>query len=187
MRQTASMLEWEQTTIDAHDPSALGRWWATALRWVVVNDDPEQFEIRPEADRLPGILFVSVTDVKQGNNRLHVDLRPDDQDAEVVRLIALGATSADIGQGEQTGIVLADPEGNEFCVLGSKNGVSRPELAEVLAEQRRRGRVGRAGEDRRVVAGRRREALVEVQYLVQEPVSPAVVSSGHRECVVDEL
>jgi hypothetical protein len=114
------MLEWEQTTVDAHDPFALGQWWATALRWVVVNDDPEEFEIRPEAKRLPGILFVLVTDEKEGKNRLHIDLRPDDQDAEVARLIALGATPADISQGDQTWIVLADPEGNEFCVLGSK-------------------------------------------------------------------
>ena len=58
--------------------------------------------------------------VGQGRARLHFDLRPDDQDAEVARLMALGATPADIGQGEQTWIVLADPEGNEFCVLSSK-------------------------------------------------------------------
>jgi len=114
------MLEWEQTTVDAQDPVALGRWWSTALRWVVVNDDPDEFEIRPEADRMPGILFEPVTDEKRGKNRLHFDLRPDDQDAEVTRLKALGATPVDIGQGEQTWTVLADPEGNEFCVLSSK-------------------------------------------------------------------
>ncbi len=56
------MLEWEQTTVDAGDPVALGQWWAAALRWVVVNDAPEEFEIRPEPDRLPGILFEPVTD-----------------------------------------------------------------------------------------------------------------------------
>jgi hypothetical protein len=120
MRQTVLVLEWEQTTIDARDPSALGQWWATALRWIVVNDAPDEFEIRPDAERLPGILFEPVTDEKQGKNRLHFDLRPDDQDAEVARLTALGATPVDIGQGEQTWIVLADPEGNEFCVLISK-------------------------------------------------------------------
>jgi hypothetical protein len=114
------MLEWEQTTVDAGDPVGLGRWWATALHWVVVNDSPEEFEIRPDPDRMPGILFEPVTDEKRGKNRLHFDLRPDDQDAEVARLTALGATPADIGQGDQTWIVLADPEGNEFCVLSSK-------------------------------------------------------------------
>jgi predicted enzyme related to lactoylglutathione lyase len=114
------MLEWEQTTVDARDSVALGQWWATALRWVIVNDDPDEFEIRPKADQMPGILFEPVTDEKRGKNRLHFDLRPDDQDAEVARLKALGATPVDIGQGDQTWTVLADPEGNEFCVLSSK-------------------------------------------------------------------
>jgi hypothetical protein len=113
-------LAWEQVTVDAADPVALGRWWADALQWVVVNDDPQQFEIRPTADRLPGILFLSVPEQKTTKNRLHLDFRPDDQDAEVNRLLALGATRADIGQGEQTWIVMNDPEGNEFCVLGSR-------------------------------------------------------------------
>ena len=113
-------LEWEQTIVDARDPRALGLWWRDALGWVVVNDDPDEFEIRPTADRLPGLLFVPVSEPKTTKNRLHLDFRPDDRDAEVERLLALGATRADIGQGEQTWIVLADPEGNEFCVLGSR-------------------------------------------------------------------
>ncbi len=113
-------LEWEQTTVDARDPSGLGAWWREALDWVVVNDDPDEFEIRPAADRLPGLLFVLVPGSKTMKNRLHVDLRPDDRDVEVERLLALGATRADIGQGEQSWVVLADPEGNEFCVLGSR-------------------------------------------------------------------
>jgi hypothetical protein len=113
-------LEWEQTIVDARDPRALGLWWQEALGWVVVNDDPDEFEIRPTADRLPGLLFVSVSEPKTTKNRLHLDFRPDDRDAEVERLLALGATRADVGQGEQTWIVLGDPEGNEFCVLGSR-------------------------------------------------------------------
>ncbi len=117
MRQTVAVLEWEQTTIDARDPKALGQWWATALRWIVVNDAPDEFEIRADVDRLPGILFEPVTDAKRGKNRLHFDFRPDDQEAEVARLTALGAKAVDIGQGDQTWVVLADPEGNEFCVL----------------------------------------------------------------------
>nr|WP_078871752.1 VOC family protein [Streptomyces sp. NRRL S-337] len=52
--------------------------------------------------------------------RLHLDFRPDDQDAEVVRLVAHGAQRVDIGQGDQSWVVLADPEGNEFCVLGQR-------------------------------------------------------------------
>ena len=110
----------EATIVDARDPGALGEWWRAALDWVVVNDDPEEFEIRPTADRLPGLLFVPAPEQKSVKNRLHLDFRPDDRDAEVDRLLALGATRADIGQGEQTWIVLQDPEGNEFCVLGSR-------------------------------------------------------------------
>jgi Glyoxalase-like domain len=110
-------LEWEQVIVDATDPVALGRWWADALDWVVVNDDPEEFEIRPAPDRLPGLLFARVPEPKTLKNRLHLDFRPDDRDAEVARFLDLGATRADVGQGEQTWVVLSDPEGNEFCVL----------------------------------------------------------------------
>jgi hypothetical protein len=113
-------LEWEQTVVDSRDPSSLGRWWADALGWVVVNDDPEEFEIRPSADRVPGLLFVAVPDPKSVKNRLHLDFRPDDRDAEVVRLLSLGATRADVGQGARSWVVLVDPESNEFCVLGSR-------------------------------------------------------------------
>ena len=113
-------LEWEQTIVEASDPGALGRWWLEALGWVVVNDDPGEFEIRPSADRLPGLLFVHTADLKTTKNRLHLDFRPDDRDAEVDRLLELGATRADIGQGARTWVVLRDPEGNEFCVLSSQ-------------------------------------------------------------------
>jgi hypothetical protein len=112
-------LEWEQVVVDAIDPVALGRWWATALEWVVVNDDPGEFEIRPTPDRMPGLLFVRVPEPKTLKNRLHLDFRPDDRDDAVARLLDLGATRADVGQGEQSWIVLSDPEGNEFCVLQS--------------------------------------------------------------------
>ena len=113
-------LEWEQTVIDSADPVSLGRWWVDALGWVVVNDDATEFEIRPSADQLPGLIFVPVPEAKDRKNRLHLDFRPDDQDAEVERLLSLGATAVDIGQGDETWTVLADPEGNEFCVLGSR-------------------------------------------------------------------
>jgi catechol 2,3-dioxygenase-like lactoylglutathione lyase family enzyme len=113
-------LEWEQTIVDARDPAALGGWWRDALGWVVVSEDPDEFEIRASAERLPGLLFVPVPEAKVSKNRLHLDFRPDDRDAEVERLLALGATRADVGQGEQSWVVLADPEGNEFCVLGSR-------------------------------------------------------------------
>ncbi|MGI8751039.1 MAG: VOC family protein [Acidimicrobiales bacterium] len=110
-------LGWEQTIIHAREPAALGRWWKEALGWVVVNDDPDEFEIRPAADQLPGLLFVTVPEAKTVKNRLHLDFRPDDRDREVDRMLALGATRADVGQGEVSWVVLADPEGNEFCIL----------------------------------------------------------------------
>lgn len=111
------MLKWEQITVDTHDPVALGPWWAEALGWVVVNDDLRIFEIRPAPEQYPGLLFLRVSEAKSVKNRLHLDLRPDDQDQDVARLLALGAVRVDIGQGQQTWVVLNDPEGNEFCLL----------------------------------------------------------------------
>jgi len=86
-----------------------------------VNDDPDEFEIRESVDQTPGLLFVQADEAKVAKNRLHLDFRPDDQAAEVDRLERLGAARADVGQGEQTWVVLVDPEGNEFCVLRSHN------------------------------------------------------------------
>ena len=112
-------LVWEQVVVDSSDPTSLGRWWAEALGWVIMNDDPEEFEIRPEPDVIPGLLFVQVPEAKTIKNRLHIDLRPDDQSAEVDRLLTLGARRGHVGQGDESWVVLADPEGNEFCVLRS--------------------------------------------------------------------
>ena len=73
----------------------------------------------------PGLVFVKVDEPKAVKNRLHLDLAPhtgDDRDAEIARLKALGATEVDVGQGpEVTWTVLADPQGNEFCVLSSRD------------------------------------------------------------------
>lgn len=115
-------LEWEQIVLDSGDPEALGHWWAKALGWVVVDDSTEEFEIRPAPDRLPGLLFVRVPEAKTVKNRLHLDFRPTDQEAEVARLLALGARHADVGQGDESWTVLRDPEGNEFCVLAARKG-----------------------------------------------------------------
>src|SRR5450756_378484 len=113
-------LEWEQVVVDAAQPAALGRWWANALGWVVTFEADDEYEIRSAPDRLPGLVFVPVRDSKVTKNRLHLDFRPDDQTAEVDRLLALGAHRVDIGQGEQRWVVLADPEGNEFCDLAPR-------------------------------------------------------------------
>lgn len=112
-------LIWEQIVIDARDPQALGRWWAAALDWVVTLDSHEEFEIRPAMDVTPGMIFVPVEETKTIKNRVHPDFRPDNQRAEVERLLLHGARRADLGQGEQPWVVLLDPEGNEFCILNS--------------------------------------------------------------------
>ncbi|MEU3248082.1 MULTISPECIES: VOC family protein [unclassified Streptomyces] len=114
-------LEWEQVIVHAEDPVALGQWWADALGWVVVHSSDDEFEIRSAPDRLPGLEFVRLEETKKSKSRLHLDFRPDDQEAEVARMEALGAQRVDIGQGEQSWVVLADPEGNEFCILGRRS------------------------------------------------------------------
>jgi hypothetical protein len=113
-------LEWEQVIVHSVDPAALGQWWAEALGWVMVHTSDDEFEIRPEPDRLPGLEFVRIAESKKVKSRLHLDFRPDDQAAEVARLEAHGAKRVDIGQGDQSWVVMADPEGNEFCVLGQR-------------------------------------------------------------------
>jgi hypothetical protein len=119
-------LGWEQVVVDSADPSALGNWWATALGWTVVSDVPDEVEIQPQPGVTPGLIFVPVPEAKAGKNRLHLDFRPvrpdADQAAEVARLEKLGARRTDVGQGDDVGwIVMADPEGNEFCVLSARH------------------------------------------------------------------
>jgi hypothetical protein len=110
-------LNWEQVLVHSMDPVTLAQWWADALGWVVVYSSADEFEIRPEPDRTPGLDFVRLDEAKKANSRLHLHFRPDDQDAEVARLVAHGARRVDIGQGDRPWVVLADPQGNEFCVL----------------------------------------------------------------------
>jgi predicted enzyme related to lactoylglutathione lyase len=112
--------DWEQVVVDAEDPARLARWWAEALGYPIVHEEPDEVEIRRTPDTYPGLLFVTVPGAKSVKNRLHLDLRPDDQEAEVERLVDMGARPVDVGQGDVSWVVLADPEGNEFCVLASR-------------------------------------------------------------------
>ena len=114
-------------TIDAEDPGRLAAFWVEALDWQVIHQDDRQALIAPVLDRAeaPGaiaILFQQNADAKVAKNRWHFDLVPDDQAAEIARLESLGARLVDIGQGEKSWVVLADPEGNELCVLRSFGG-----------------------------------------------------------------
>src|SRR5215813_1934017 len=100
--------------IDCADPDALARFWAEALGWRRTYESDDEVALEPPvgaSSDIPDLLFIRVSDEKAGKNRLHFDLRPDNQDAEVARLIDLGAARMDIGQGEQRWVVLADPEG----------------------------------------------------------------------------
>ena len=109
--------------VDANDPGALARFWAAVLDYRIVHDEPDEVVIAKADDTYPAIVFVPVPEAKATKNRLHIDLAPDDRDAEVERIVGLGARHVDIGQSEDvTWVVLADPEGNEFCVLRAREG-----------------------------------------------------------------
>lgn len=111
-------------TVDSADPDVLATFWAAALGWRRTHEEPDEVVLEPpegspEDGVAPDLLFLRVPEGKGGKNRLHLDLRPTDRDAEVVRLEGLGARRASVGQddAEVTWVVMADPEGNEFCVL----------------------------------------------------------------------
>jgi hypothetical protein len=106
-----------QLVVDSRDPAALARFWAAALGYAVLYETDDEVIIGRDAHEYPGICFVPNSDPKTGKNRVHIDIDPDDQAAEVERLIGLGARRIDIGQGAVNWVVLADPEGNEFDVL----------------------------------------------------------------------
>ncbi len=109
---------WHTVVVDAIDPARLARWWAEVLGYQLLSEDGTEAVIGPAPDAYPQLLFNLVSEQKDGKNRLHVDLRPDDREAEVERLVDMGARHVDIGQGDDVSwVVLADPEGNEFCVL----------------------------------------------------------------------
>jgi hypothetical protein len=116
--------------IDCADPAGLARFWTVALDYKILDgDDPDEAAIVPKDGPGTKILFFRVPEGKQVKNRLHLDLRPEDQAAEVARLEGLGATKVDIGQGEQTWVVMADPEGNEFCILRALTPEERAQRA----------------------------------------------------------
>ncbi len=119
-----------EVVIDCHRPHELAAFWCAVLDYEVIDAEGDVVEIagwRPTAEAVrarvsaPTLTFVRVPEAKTVKNRLHIDVSPIDRarDAEVERLLALGARRVDIGQGEQRWVVLADPEGNEFCVLRS--------------------------------------------------------------------
>jgi predicted enzyme related to lactoylglutathione lyase len=114
--------------VDAHDLPALARFWAEALGWLILSEREQEVVIGPDETAPVGMCFMPVSDVKTVKNRVHLDLTTgsDDRDAEIERLLALGARRVDIGQtGTESWTVLADPEGNEFCVVRPKTTLIR--------------------------------------------------------------
>jgi predicted enzyme related to lactoylglutathione lyase len=113
-----------EVNVDCADPEPVAAFWGGALGW----------EVQREADLLwmsasgvpsdPGLklVFVKVPEAKSVKNRVHIDLSPSgcDQAEELERLLRLGASRVDIGQGDVPWVVLADPGGNEFCLLNRR-------------------------------------------------------------------
>jgi catechol 2,3-dioxygenase-like lactoylglutathione lyase family enzyme len=116
--------------VDCTDPERLAGFWCAVLGWERREDaegEEAWVEIgppgQPEKGPVPTLLFQAVPDPTSGKRRLHLDLNATDRDqeAELARLLELGATPADVGQtGQESWHVLADPEGNQFCLLRSR-------------------------------------------------------------------
>lgn len=106
--------------IDATDPTTLAEFWKEVLGWVVVEEYDTGVSLSAPGTQMPTLDILRVSEAKAVKNRLHLDLRADGSTtaAELERLLALGARQVDVGQGRDvTWVVLADPEGNEFCLL----------------------------------------------------------------------
>ena len=129
-----------ELVVDAHDLRKLADFWCAVLDYKILDEEPDVLEIGPKdfpsepgpemvaewkararaKPPTPTIVFALVPEGKAVKNRIHIDVSPlEDHQQEVERLLALGATHADVGQGDVKWVVLRDPEGNEFCVLRS--------------------------------------------------------------------
>ncbi|MFF2010741.1 VOC family protein [Streptomyces sp. NPDC058195] len=118
-----------ELVVDCRDPERLAAFWCAVLDFEVIDRGEDKVEIgswEPTVEQVrarqmpPTLLFIHVPEGKAAKNRIHLDVSPIDRstDAEVTRLLALGATTVDVGQGPgRSWVVMADPEGNEFDVL----------------------------------------------------------------------
>jgi predicted enzyme related to lactoylglutathione lyase len=110
-----------EIVVDCSDPERVATFWSDVLGWRPQREDGYVWMSASGEPATPDLklVFAAVPEPKTLKNRVHIDVNPRgcDQDEEVVRLIGLGARRIDIGQGDVPWVVLADPEGNEFCVL----------------------------------------------------------------------
>jgi hypothetical protein len=115
-----------EVVVDCHDPRRVAQFWGQVLGWEV-QAHGDALWMSESGAPFPDLVlvFVQVPEAKSVKNRMHLDVSPVgcDRDAEVERLLGLGARRVDVGQGDQGWVVLADPEGNEFCVLGRRADV----------------------------------------------------------------
>jgi predicted enzyme related to lactoylglutathione lyase len=122
--QTVGMpIRLHHIVIDAYDLPRLARFWTQALGWEILSEREREIVIGTDEHAPVGICFMPAADPKTVKNRVHLDLTSSaaDRHQEIDRLLALGARRVDIGQtGAESWIVLADPEGNEFCVVRPK-------------------------------------------------------------------
>jgi catechol 2,3-dioxygenase-like lactoylglutathione lyase family enzyme len=115
-----------ELVIDCSDPQRLADFWCEVLGFAILDTEDGAIEIGPDdgfGGLQPTLIFSPITVPKVGKLRLHIDVNPTDrdQDAELERLLGIGARPADIGQtGQETWHVLLDPEGNEFCLLRAR-------------------------------------------------------------------
>jgi catechol 2,3-dioxygenase-like lactoylglutathione lyase family enzyme len=113
-----------ELVIDCHDPETLAAFWQEVLGCPTVDrgGDDDPFVSISGGGTPVEIVFAPVPEAKEVKNRVHIDVNATDRDQadEVERLLALGARRVDVGQGDVSWVVLADPEGNEFCVLRTR-------------------------------------------------------------------
>ena len=115
-----------ELVIDCRDPQKLAEFWCEVLGFIVLHTEDGAIEIGPSegfGGLQPTLILSPTTDPRPGKLPLHIDVNPTDRDhdAELERLLAIGARPADVGQtGEENWHVLADPEGNEFCLLRAR-------------------------------------------------------------------
>jgi predicted enzyme related to lactoylglutathione lyase len=116
-------LSLHHVVIDSHDLPSQAAFWSEALRWRILSVREREIVVGPDEHAPVGLCLMPSGDPKTVKNRVHLDLTTsaDDRDAEIERLLSLGASRVDVGQtGDESWDVMADPEGNEFCVVRPK-------------------------------------------------------------------
>ena len=126
------MLKIQCITFDCEDPKIPAKFWSEALDWPIIIANEEEVVVEDPSGGAD-LLFLRNPDKRVVKNRIHLDLRPENQDEEVKRLERLGARRIEIGQSNDprtTWVVMEDPEGNLFCVLRNlDSGVKKYELS----------------------------------------------------------